>query len=383
MSDLHLYLPSKIVYGPDSVNRLGAAAAELGERALVVAEPALTGKSDAVRIIRDALTKRSIQSVVYDELPSRIGSGAITKAVTIGRAGRAQMVIGVGGGSVISAAKCVAAGIAGDASMYQLVSGGVVAEQALPFIGLPTSLRDPMLLTDRAMVVDVETSTARLVRFASPPTSWAIVDPKLGFSISRKLTAAIMMDILLSSIEGYLSAKSTFFSDTLFLRAIDTVKESVDELLLDPEDRDSSRRAAEAGLMMAIGLAVSSLGPGSALAYSINAKYDIPKVWLGTVLLPHLLDFHAQAKPAKVAKIARALGEDIAGINNADDAGQASTVARRLIGKLDLTGRLRELDVRLEDLYDIAEGASKLELVSHSSVPFGPQELHDLLKQAY
>ncbi|MFP4432441.1 MAG: iron-containing alcohol dehydrogenase [Spirochaetaceae bacterium] len=383
MSDLQLHLPSKVVFGPDSVNRLGAAAGELGERALIVAEPALTGKSTAVQTIREALTKRSIQSVVHDEMPSRIGPGAITKAVTMGRAARAQMVIGVGGASVISAAKCVAAGIAGDASVYQFVSGGLIAEKSLPFIGLPTSLRDPMLLTNRSMVVDIETATARMVRFASPPTTWAIIDPKLGFSISRKLTAAIMMDILLSSIEGYLSAKSTFFSDTLFLRAIDTVKESVDELLLDPEDRDSSRRAAEAGLMMAIGLSVSSLGPGSALAYSINAKYDVPKVWLATVLLPHLLDFHAQAKPAKVAKIARALGEDILGINNADDAGQASTVARRLIGKLELTGRLRELDVRLEDLYDIAEGASHLEMVGHSSVPFGPQELHDLLKQAY
>ncbi len=383
MSDLHLHLPAKVVFGADSVNRLGVAASELGERALIVAEPVLTGKSDAVETIRQALTKRSIQSVVYDELPGRIGPGAITKAATMGRASRAQMVIGVGGGSLISAAKCVAAGIASDTSIYQFVAGRAVVESAVPFIGLPTSLRDPMLLTDRAIVVDVETSSAKTVRFAAPPTSWAIVDPKLGFSISRKLTAALMMDILLSSIEGYLSVRSTFFSDTLFLRAIDTVKESVDELLLNPEDRDSSRRAAEAGLLMAIGLSVSSLGPGSALAYSINARYDLPKVWLATVLLPHILDFHAQAKPAKVAKIARALGEDIPGINNAEDANQASTVARRLIGKLELTGRLRELDVRLEDLYDIAESASGLEMVGQSSVPFGPQDLHDLLKQAY
>jgi alcohol dehydrogenase len=131
-----------------------------------------------------------------------------------------------------------------------------------------------------------------------------------------------------------------------------------------------------------VGLSISTQGAGGALVYALNGRFGVPKSWLATALLPHVLDYHAGVRPEKVAKIARALGEDIPGISNQDDANQASTVTRRLIGKLSLPARLQDFDLSLDDMVEVAEIAAGLEMVGFAPVAFSQQDLYDLLKQA-
>jgi alcohol dehydrogenase len=221
-------------------------------------------------------------------------------------------------------------------------------------------------------VITTETGVARQVLF----------DPKLAMSLPPKYAASTMMDILLAAVEGYLSTRSAFLSDTLFLRAIDTVKEAVDDVLRSGDSTGPRERASEAGLLTAVGLSISSQGAGGALVYAMNGRYGVPKSWLATALLPHVLDYHAGVRPEKVAKIARALGEDIPGISNQDDANQASTVTRRLIGKLALPARLQDFDLALDDMVEVAEIAAGFEMVGYAPVAFSRQDLYDLLKQA-
>jgi len=207
-----------------------------------------------------------------------------------------------------------------------------------------------------------------------------LFDPKLPQSLSIKHALATMMDMLLAACEGYLSTRSSFLSDTLFLRSIDTLKETMDTTLRHPSEPGKRGRATDAGLMCAVGLSMSSQGSGGALTYAINSRFRVPKAWIAAVLLPHILDLHAELKPAKVAKIARALGEDIPGISNVDDAAQASTVARRLLGKLGLPGRFQELDLTLNGLAEAAAAAAELPLPGYASTQ---DELYRLAKQAF
>ena len=67
---------------------------------------------------------------------------------------------------------------------------------------------------------------------------------------------------------------------------------------------------------------------------------------------------------------------------NQDDANQASTVTRRLIGKLSLPARLQDFDLRLDDMVEVAEIAAGFRMVGYAPVAFSRQDLYDLLKQA-
>ena len=135
--------------------------------------------------------------------------------------------------------------------------------------------------------------------------------------------------------------------------------------------------------MCALGLSISSQGIGGAVAYAINSRFDVPKSWTSTVVLPYLLDYFEGTRPEKLRRIAIALGE-----REFEDTGprgmhRAGSAARRLLARTALPARLRELDLTLDDLSGAADAASDLEMIGFVPVPISTQELYDILKQAY
>ena len=382
MSDLLLHIPTKIFFGPDVVNRIGQTVAELGTRALLVTESA-HHQGKLVERVEELLTRKGVHTILFDHVDPGGSNATIDELISLVRVSQARVVIGLGGMKVLSAARCAAVAAAADVSIYRILDGQQPEKPAIPYVEIPTSFRNHVMLRNEFVVSDTENGHARLVRTAPGLVKAVFLDPNLAASMSAKYAAATMMDTLLACIEGYVSSRSTFLSDTLFLRAIDTLKESIDELSRDPTETASRVRAGEAGLLCAIGLSVSSQGPGGALTYAINSLHNVPKSWVAAALLPHMLDHFAGVRPAKIAKVARALGEDVPGLHEGEDAELASTVARRIIAKLELPGRLRDFDLSLDDVAEIAEVAASFEMISFGPVSLSESDLYELVKQAF
>ena len=348
---------------------------------MLVSEPAQREQGVVARV-ENLFNRQGGNLIVHADLPQRTNTATIQELVSLARASRTQVIVGLGGMRVLAAARATAVAAPSSNSLYRLLQGSRPAEAPLAYIEIPTSFRDHFIFKNRFVVTEAETRRARIIATDQAVARVVLYDPKLSMSLSSKYAASIMMDILLASIEGYLSTRSAFLSNTLFLRAIDTVKEGVDGLLRSSDAVAPRERASEAGLLAGVGLSVSSQGAGGALVYAIHSRFGVPKSWVATTLLPHVLDYHAGVRPEKVAKIARALGEDIPGISNEDDAKQASTVTRRLIGKLELPARLQAFNLSLDEMVEVAEIASEFEMVGHAPVAFSRQDLYDLLKQA-
>jgi alcohol dehydrogenase len=363
------------------MNRVAQVAARFGTRALLVSEP-LQREQNVVQRVQDLFGRRDVNLMVHADIPLRTTSATVNELVSLARASQTQVIVGLGGMRVLAAARAAAVAAPPRNSLYRLLEGEKSGAPPLPFIEVPTSFRDHFMFKNRFVITETESRRARPIVTENAVAKAVLFDPKLSMSVPTKYAASTMMDILLASVEGYLSTKSAFLSDTLFLRAIDTVKEAVDDILRSGDTAGPRERASEAGLLAAVGLSISSQGAGGALAYALNSRFGVPKSWVATALLPHVLDYHAGVRPEKVAKIARALGEDIPGISNEDDANQASTVTRRLIGKLALPARLGDFNLSLDDMVEVAEIASGFEMVGYAPVAFSQQDLYDLLKQA-
>ena len=382
MADLLLHVPARILFGPDVVNRIGQTVADIGNRALLVSESG-HHHTQLVERVEDLLQKRGVDSIRFDQVGPGGSNATIDELISLARVSQARVVIGLGGMKVLSAARCAAVAATSDISIYRILDGKHPTRPPIPYVEVPTSFRNHVMLRDEFVISDTETGHARLVRTAPGLVKAVFLDPNLAGSMSAKYAAATMLDTLLACIEGYLSTKSTFLSDTLFLRAVDILKASMDTLARDPSEMAARVHAGEAGLLCALGLAMSSQGPGGALTYAVNSLHNVPKSWVATALLPHVLDHFAGVKPAKVARIARALGEDVPGLEDGDDAALASTVSRRLIARLGLPARLRDFDIALDDMPRIAEVASTFEMVSFGPVALSVDDLYELVKRAF
>lgn len=379
MGDVVLQIPAKVIYGPDVFHRAAEEISRHGTRVLVVTEAALD-ESELPQRLKRMLSDRGLQAIWYDDLPQGAGTATVSKIVSLAQAGHAQVVVGLGGMRVAAIARCAAAGVCQGDSLQRMLSGETKPQESLPYVEVATSYRNHWMLTDSVVITQQSRRGAKLFQLPQGAVRAVLFDPKIPQSLSSKHALATMMDMLLAACEGYLSSRSSFLSDTLFLRSIDTLKETMDATIRHPGEPGKRGRASDAGLMCAVGLSMSSQGPGAALTYAINCRFRVPKAWIAAALLPHILDLHSELKPAKVAKIARALGEDIPGISNVDDAAQASTVARRLLGKLGLPGRLQELDLTLNGLAEAAAAAAELPLPGFASTQ---DELFQIAKQAF
>lgn len=367
MQTFSLQLPSSIVFGQDTLPQLGTMARETGSRALVVSESVLHDGNHISRVV-EILNRAGVDTMTYDELMPGSPATVIDEIASLARAGKAQMIVGLGGMRVLSTARCVANLAAGKRNVQDMLEGRR-PESSLPYIEVPSSYRNHLLMRPEAVITDGYTGGARMITLAPHTVRGAVVDTSFTETLSSKYALAAIMDTLLAAVEGYYAPQSTMFSDTLLLRATRELHDAALAGIKQPNDPRFRQQAAEAGIITAMGLAVTGQGIGGGLTYAINSRFSLPKSWVAGILLPHVVDVLTSRDMEKAARIAAALGEPVERITAQDDAPRAARGVRKLMTQLDLPPRLRDLDVTLDDLSRAAEDAAEFPLMAN--VPGG------------
>jgi alcohol dehydrogenase len=382
MPDISFSVAADVRFGLDVVNRVAAVVAEQGERVLLVTE-AILYEGKVIDRIQALFEKKGIQYIVYDEVVPHATSTVIDEGVKLARSARAEVVIGLGGVRTLSVAKCIAMVSPGDADMDEYLSGVQPKAKPLVYIAIPTTCRDPFLLQDEYLVTDGRDRTAKIGRTQKGITRAAIVDPKLTATLPPKYTATTLMDTLLCAVEGYLSSRSNFLSDTFFLRACELIGKITGPLVDQPDDLRVRINASMVGLLTAIGLTMSKTGVGTALAYAINGSYLVPKSWISSIMLPHVLEFYSGVASEKLTTVAGYLGEEVDELAPVEGAGRAVEAVRRIIGSLGLPTRLRDFDLNLDDMVDIAGIARNFDNMNYLPRSISTEDLYELIKLAY
>ncbi len=381
MNELLFHIPSRIHFGNDTLPSLGTEAADVGHRAVLVTDLVFSG-GDLVRRIEELLEKRHVSTLVFDEVGNGSGTREIINGAELTRAGKAQVVIGIGGIRVLSAARCIASTAQGGHSVYDLLDGLPPDTKPLPHLQVLTTCRNPFMLTDRTPVVDARTGEQRILTLPDSRPAAVIMDPLLTLGLSAKYAVATLMDTFLVAVEGYLSRKSTFISDSLFLKAIDTSVGVLRELSNEPGERSYRESASQAGFLTALGVSMSSMGAGSALAYALAGKMAVPKSFTAGILLPYILEYGRSARPEKVARLAPILGEYVEGLGVVEAASQVIDSVRHRIGIEGMPMRLRDLGITENDLPGIVDSVAGFEMNQHLPVPLAREDYMDILKAA-
>ncbi|MDA3950666.1 MAG: iron-containing alcohol dehydrogenase [Spirochaeta sp.] len=379
MQNFLLRVPPFLAFGQDVLPRLGAIAREHGKRALIVSEGVLHEGNHVDRVV-EILKRAGMETMVYDELMPGSPASTIDELASLARASRSSVVVGLGGMRVLSVARCVSNIAAGSSRIGDLLDGKT-PDSSVPYIEVPSSYRNHLMMRDEAIVTDA--GRARIVSIAPGTVRAVVLDTGFSQTLSSKYALAAILDTLLAAIEGFFSTDSSLYSDTLLQRAITELHASALMGVRNPTDTRFRYRAAEAGMLTAMGVGVAGQGIGGVLSYVMNARFNLPKSWVSTILLPHVVDLLTPRNAEKAAQVAAALGEPVEGIRAVDDAPRAGRGVRKLLSQLDLPVRLRDLDVAHEDLSAAADDA--LEYPGLSSVPGGaaPDVLQQLVANAY
>ena len=142
---------------------------------------------------------------------------------------------------------------------------GHVPGSSIPYIEVPSSYRNHLLMRPEAVINDTLAGRARMVHIAPGTVQAAVIDTAFTQTLSSKYALAAIMDTLLAAVEGYYAPTSTMFSDTLLLRATRELHAAALAGVKNPSDGRFRMQAAEAGLITAMGLSVTGQGIGGGL----------------------------------------------------------------------------------------------------------------------
>ena len=366
--------------GFDSFGRLGEEAAACGRRALIITG---TGVSDAGLHTRveQIFKSNEISSIVFDRIGPDSGSEIIDSAVSLAAAGKAQMIIGLGGVKTLSIARAAALLTPSGLRADDYIDGMKPDKPALPFIGIPTACRDPFMFKDSVMITDGRNRSCGLVSTYGEYPKAVFIEPETAVSIPSSTFSFSIMDTLMYAVEGYISEKSNFLSENLFLKAISAVVTSERRLDENLSDREAFMKAARAGMVTAMGLSMAGPGLGAALSMIISARFRVPRVLVASVVLPIILEYGLKVCPEKIARLAPILNEKVDDLSAVEAAMRVVETIRHRLGLKRLQMRLSEFGVGADDLGMIAADVRKFDFITQLPAPLSTDELIGMLRK--
>ncbi len=165
MDELIFRIPATIVFGSEALQRVPASVAAYGTRALILTESALR-EARYVGRLQDSLEKRGIHCIVYDEVMPGGGTESLDEIIELARSSQTQMLIGMGGMKVLTAARLAAMAVPNRISFDDILRNGGPGATAtcLPYIEIPSSCRNHFMLKNFLIITDRQAKTPQTIR---------------------------------------------------------------------------------------------------------------------------------------------------------------------------------------------------------------------------
>jgi alcohol dehydrogenase class IV len=193
---------------------------------------------------------------------------------------KADIIVGIGGGSVLDAGKAISAMMHKTGSVYDYLEGVGNKDHPgtkIPYIAIPTTSGTGSEATKNAVISRIgKDGFKRSLRHDNLVPDIALVDPELTLSCPPHITAASGMDCFTQLTEAYLSDKSNPYTDALALEGLKAIKDSLLQSFLQGNDIEARTGMSFAALTSGICLANAGLGVVHGFASSVGGRYDIP-----------------------------------------------------------------------------------------------------------
>jgi len=228
-----------------------------------------------------------------------------------------NMVISLGGGSVIDTGKAIAGLATNGAPLRDYLegvgTGKEVTQPTLPFIAIPTSSGTGAEVTRNAVICSRTEGWKRSFRHEMLYAKVALIDPELTLGLPSVQTAASGMDALTQLMEAYISKKQNPMCDGMALEGMRLAAWALPAAFEDGNYMEAREAMALASLMSGLCLANGGLGADHGIAASLGGNLGIPHGLACAILLSPVMAFNAQSNPAKFTQMAYALtGKQVA-----------------------------------------------------------------------
>ena len=309
----------------------------------------------------------------------------VEDTAAVARKGNFDVIIGLGGGSILDVAKMASALVTNPGKTKDYFGPEKVPNRGKPTIIIPTTSGTGAEVTKHAIFLDREANVKKAVASAALLPNVAIVDPMLSVSCPPRATASAGIDAFIHAAEPFLSKNANPITDALALDAVSILTRWLGPAFADGQNLEARYYMSLGSVMSGIVLNNSGTSLVHAMAYPVGGEYHTPHGITLSAILVACFEGILMAKQEKMVLLAKAMGEPIDGLSPREAASRALEAIRHLLRSVDLPVSLKELDITDKTRIPrwAAEAHKEQRLLSRSPRVLSVKDIEKIYEKAF
>lgn len=358
--------PTKIIFGQGQIKRIGQETARFGKKVLLVYGQGSVKKNGVYDQVMSSLSESQLSIVEFPGVRSNpVLSHAVQGIETAKREG-VEVILAVGGGSVIDTAKTIAAGVMVDHDVWDFFTYKKTIQAALPVLTVVTISASASEMNAAAVMTREEGRQKYSIRSLHIQPKVSILDPSVLFTLDRAYSAYSAVDAVTHMLEGYFNntePNPSPLQDGMVEGLMKTIMGATETILQQPEDYDARANMMWAATLAFNGLTTAGMGqvalPVHMIEHSLSALYDVAHGAGLSIVLPGWMKSQLQSKAGRFARLAREVFGVTAG-NDEEAALAGSDQLKKWFSSIGSPVSLGEAQIPARDIEKIAENAAAL-----------------------
>lgn len=374
MSTLSIHFPGKLVFGNGCLQQLPdeIAAHTTGRVFIVTIAPLLPSLKGLI----ESLEQKGIHVVTNTGTVREPSFQDFHRIMAEATPYNPDVVIGIGGGSVLDIAKLVAAQLGNDQTLADYVGIDLLKKRARYLVCIPATSGTGSEVSPNAILVDDADDQKKGIISPFLVPDIVYVDPLLTVSVPPDITAATGLDALTHCLEAYTNKFAQPFIDVYAFEGMRLITANLVKAVRDGADEEARADVAMGSLLGGFCLGPVNTAAVHALSYPLGSSFHLPHGLSNALLLPYVMEFNLPAAPERYAGVARALG--------CTTPQQGVEKIRSLIRECGLPATLKAVGVPYEAIGAMAADAMKItRLLKNNPRPVTMQDAINIYKAAY
>jgi alcohol dehydrogenase class IV len=385
MKNFNYYQPTEIKFGAGRISEVGESVAKFGKRCLLVTVPVFAAIEPVVEKVKASLTEAGVKVAHFDGVVPNPTTESITAGTKAAKAHKADVVLGLGGGSSMDTAKAIAVEATHNGTCWDYLwfSKTQPTEKTLPVIAVTTTSGTGSHVTQVAVVTNTEKRDKSAIYNPIVYPRLSIVDPELMLTVPEHITASTGFDVFCHAFETYIHPNASPYTDMMAEEAIQVVAKHLPVVVKDGSNIEARTAMAWADTLAGLCIANAGVTLPHGMGMAIGGMY--PHIMHGEALAvtyPDFMRYTYKSAVKQFATIGRIFNDDLTSENDNVAAEKSCEEIDKFLKEIGMWLSLEGFKVPESELPQLAERC--LVLPDYKSNPriATLEDVTELLKQS-
>ncbi len=377
--------PTKIVFGSGRISEAGESVQAFGTRCLLVTTPAVPATAAQFDRVKEILRASGVDVVHFDQVIPNPTTETSAAGAKMARDHRAEVIVGLGGGSSMDAAKAIAVESTHEGSAWDyLFYKKEPTDSTLPVVAISTTSGTGSQVTQVSVITNMAERDKSALYHPQCFPKVCIVDPELMLTVPKQVTAPTGFDVFCHAFESTINPGSGAYVELLAWEAISIVADTLPGLLNNLQDVKAREKMAWADTLAGLCIASAGVTLPHGMGMAIGGMY--PHVAHGeslAIIYPACTKFTYASAERQYSKMARILNPSLAGLSDQEAAKASVEEVEKLLQKVGLYKKLRDVNMPEEEIEALAKQCMVLPDYQGNPRVATEEDMVELVRESY